>query len=485
MGSTDLYSPFSRELKAPPLAHPTVPEKMSLNASMHLSDTLPDPPVHSSLSDLSLAVFLDSLYKLEIAPSDGLTPGMLESLQLGTAVPDAVSVQGLQSTPSSLPYAESTFLQENLFFSVPSDMRWWNAAWMLPKVENEDTAPPLHANLGTCIHAAEEVPSDVTSPAATPLITPLAHKAMTPPTPKPLLKHTPSSSGCTGFATTKGCCSHTGVSSPPPSCCVGPPLPHARNTVSSEKHAHNIDKVHCVPDPTGTECSCKCDSGVALLSLERSLKKSSLHPSQDLSDARSDASSSLVFTLNMSQSIAKQCTCSADCPTCKRDPSYKTSAGLLISTALQIYARALKVFHEVFVSDTNKCWCSGRGMPCSCAQKRQHDETSIDVRIGDYWPSTVNARKIALYAMKLELVDLERALARVQSAASCPLSNLSTNDTASSEEQEQALRLNPIDQLVIRKLHQQLNEVLHAVEDLENEDSRGSDTASCHLNHVE
>lgn len=111
----------------------------------------------------------------------------------------------------------------------------------------------------------------------------------------------------------------------------------------------------------------------------------------------------------------------------------------------------------------------------------------MEVRIGDYTPSPQNTRKIALYALKLELIDLERALARVQNAAMHPLqvshavnAMKHASDEASrsccvskahpdSEDGAQTanLHLNPVDQLVIRKLHEQLNEVLHAVERME------------------
>ena len=71
----------------------------------------------SSLSDLSLAVFLDSLQTVEIAPSDGLTDAMLQSpvLQLPNTMPP----------PSELPtrYAESIALRQDLAYTVPADMR--------------------------------------------------------------------------------------------------------------------------------------------------------------------------------------------------------------------------------------------------------------------------------------------------------------------------------------------------------------------------
>ena len=111
----------------------------------------------------------------------------------------------------------------------------------------------------------------------------------------------------------------------------------------------------------------------------------------------------------------------------------------------------------------------------------------MEVRIGDYIPSAQNSRKIALYALKLELLDLQRAMARVQRVSMQPLQhrpgtfNASDTNNASqccgpaktqesSEHVASALLLNPFDQLVIRKLHSQLNEALHAVEQMEVQD---------------
>ncbi|WFD33261.1 hypothetical protein MCUN1_000074 [Malassezia cuniculi] len=238
---------------------------------MRADSTAGQPP--SSLSDLSLAVFLDSLQTLEIAPSDGLTESMLES-PLTLQTPDTMSEQ---NQDMSMAYAESVAMRQDLAYTVPADMSWWNIAWTLP-----DT-------------------------------------------------------------------------------------------------------------------------------------------------------------------IAQQ--------PVKEEPT----RSLLISTALQIYARALQIVRNVLVGNEFKCTCAS-GQPCSC--DGDGEKRLLDVSIGGFRPSARHARKIAMYAMKLELHDLERALARVSVTAqstSIPVAEANTG----------ALRINPVDQLVIRKLHQQLGEMLCTVETLQ------------------
>lgn len=424
----------------------------------------------STLSDLSLAVFLESLYTLEIAPSDGLTPNMLSTAPVsneewgGMSVPDAMNGiaqfhETLGPLPASSPgaeYAESAFLQDDLVYSVPSDMRWWNLAWALPHPSQDtDSHETRSSDVGTPY--SEKAESHPMSPVPEPSAAPAAEDP-----PKP-------------------CCSSKETSSV--------------SAVPREYPVGKHDKVHCVPNPTGPGCSCLCESDLALLSLQRSLRSGPLAWDDSHNDetSRANAASSLVFTLSMSQSITKKCACSADCPTCKKDPSYEVSAGLLISTALQIYARALKVFQEVLISNGNGgcgCTASGTCTACPCNAEPRHVRAGeepgvVDVRIGDFLPTPKNARKIALYAMKLELYDLERALAHVQDVAQrslphppdtmkqvppdappgacCAKKHLRRNHS----KPRAPLRLNPIDQLIIRKLHAQLDEVLKTVENLE------------------
>ena len=72
--------------------------------------------------------------------------------------------------------------------------------------------------------------------------------------------------------------------------------------------------------------------------------------------------------------------------------------------------------------------------------------------------------------MKLELYDLERALARVcdtarHSRLACTSASVESIQGLVPKG-ESALRVNPLDQLVLRKLHQQLSELLHTIENM-------------------
>lgn len=478
----------------------------------------------STLSDLSLAAFVESLYTLEIAPSDGLTSSMLgaSDKSAGALYPE----QGMVPDPTTntyflnedksseqgnwqnqMEFAKSAFLDEHLAFSVPSDMRWWNTAWSLPHSyelllsslpdSNKDmnskldfmTPPEIpHVSSPTTPQAATFPVSEKLSPRKQAIETSLGpvpeNIGAIPDRKFDLLL--PSDSCLHGQ------CNHTDGMSPSPSTRMS----STRELHATEDEKHCPDKVHCVPSPDGTHCSCTSSTGLSFLSLERSIR-SRIQATDHEADKSPEkkALSSLVFTLTMSQSVSKQCTCSTDCPTCKSSPSYKSSGAILISTALQIYARALQLFHEMLASDgTHTCSCSGPRGTCDaacgcCARATRPDavQSSMEVRIGDYTPSAQNSRKIALYALKLELLDLERAMARVQRVSMQPLQQrpgtLSAPDTnnasqccglaktqESSEHAASALHLNPFDQLVIRKLHSQLNEALHAVEQMEVQD---------------
>lgn len=126
-------------------------------------------------------------------------------------------------------------------------------------------------------------------------------------------------------------------------------------------------RVHCVPNPSGKGCTCLCDMSVALLSVRRTLRQAHSPPPPrtraqqngtgtatdpeggagaegEKGKSRDEASTAaaattLHLTLSASQAVAAQCACSADCPTCRSDPSTEMSASILVSTALQIYAR--------------------------------------------------------------------------------------------------------------------------------------------------
>lgn len=480
----------------------------------------------STLSDLSLAAFVESLYTLEIAPSDGLTANMLGGSLMSARTSDAEQGMMPDLIPTSnytsenklvqqehwqnqMEFAKSAFLDERLAFSVPSDMRWWNTAWSLPH-SNElllSSMPGSNKDMTTkldCMSPFEI--QDATSP-TTPQTTTSFEKEL--PNDQPIKSPLGSGLGTVNMTSGRklnlllpsdtclhGYCNHAGDDMNA--------SPVTEMSLTGESHAtehvdHCPDKVHCVPSPDGTHCSCTSSSGLSFLSLERSIRSRIQAPDQEADKSpENKALSSLVFTLTMSQSVSKQCNCSTDCPTCKSSPSYKSSGAVLISTALQIYARALQLFHEMLASDgSHTCSCSGSRGNCDtsckcCARVTSPDATqsSMEVRIGDYMPSAQNSRKIALYALKLELYDLERAMARVQHVSMQPLQRRpgtfcaseinsasqccgSHKAQESSEHAASSLLLNPFDQLVIRKLHSQLNEALHAVEQMEVKDDNG------------
>lgn len=241
----------------------------------------------------------------------------------------------------------------------------------------------------------------------------------------------------------------------------------------AETHAHHPRKVHCVPNPSGKGCTCLCDMSVALLSVRQVLRETDPARTDGRGTATSAARSAsfatdtIQLTLTASQAITAQCACSADCPTCQSDPSTEISASLLVSTALQIYARAVRVLREGFAAST--------------AGKTESAEVAaaggffggLDVTIGTYKPSAANAKKIALFAIKLELKDLRRALGKIsrmaQSWGTTADVPKPTDDAAQLENSgdDKAQCMNPIDQLVILKLYRQLTELLKTVEGLE------------------
>ncbi|CEH13747.1 TRANSCRIPTION FACTOR PDR1-RELATED [Ceraceosorus bombacis] len=270
---------------------------------------------------------------------------------------------------------------------------------------------------------------------------------------------------------------------------------------SRSSHSHSSSskssghRVHCVPNPSGKGCTCLCDVSVALLSVRATLRAAdqtvssssqSQHPDGRSSsgsanyDAARERGQTLHLTLSASQAVSAQCACSADCPTCRSDPSTKMSAGLLISTALQIYARAVSTLRQGFglssgtASSTTTATQGSAGAPTP----------EWDIRIGSYRPSPVNARRIALFAMRCELKDLRDALGKVSAAADRrtnlvePIANRLEQSQSQGSERADAHQastngelddeesINPVDQLVIRKLHSQLGELLRTVEEL-------------------
>lgn len=238
------------------------------------------------------------------------------------------------------------------------------------------------------------------------------------------------------------------------------------STNAADSQPQGKRKVFCVPNPNGKGCTCLCDMGVALISVRKTLRAASVAAGEEIehqplngtgakdsasngtsgapTKSRANATTTLQLTLSASQAVATHCACSAECPTCRSDPSTQMSASLLVSTALQIYARAVKTLKE------------GVGGALGVMGGGKAD---LDVKIGEWKPSEANARKIALYAMKLELTDLRKALGKVSNMAKGSTSaSASGNDSG-----RKSPLLNTIDQMVIDKLHAQLGEILETV----------------------
>ena len=249
------------------------------------------------------------------------------------------------------------------------------------------------------------------------------------------------------------------------------------------QHAHHPSKVHCVPNPSGKGCTCLCDMSVALLSVKQVLRETD--PSST-SHKRTLATETIQLTLTASQAITAQCACSADCPTCQSDPSTEISASLLVSTALQIYARAVRILREGFAASAVAVASSARAETVADAATTTGGAAQgffggLDVTIGTYKPSASNAKKIALYAIKLELKDLRRALGKISNmaqsfnhgtaggrhGASDGSGDAAAGEHGKRQGQGQGQGMNPIDQLVILKLYRQLTELLKTVEGLE------------------
>lgn len=267
-----------------------------------------------------------------------------------------------------------------------------------------------------------------------------------------------------------------------------------RHAPQHSQHSHQPSKVHCVPNPSGKGCTCLCDMSVALLSVKQVLRETDPHKQSSSATAspsrkeNSLATDTIQLTLTASQAITAQCACSADCPTCQSDPSTEISASLLVSTALQIYARAVRILREGFAASGK----TEADPPAAAVGAVQGFFGGLDVTIGTYKPSTSNAKKIALYAIKLELKDLRRALGLISRMAqnfnrastsgtgagtgtgAAPATAAGVGEDESEAAKSEGLKgklqgqgMNPIDQLVILKLYRQLTELLKTVEGLE------------------
>lgn len=215
-------------------------------------------------------------------------------------------------------------------------------------------------------------------------------------------------------------------------------------------------RVHCVPNPSGTGCTCLCESSVSLLGVRRTLG----HPLpisssayEDELDAAADGEGSqlqadkktpipsLHLTLSASRAISDSCACSASCPTCCGTATAAAgseagtapasshaafNASLLISLALQIYARAVRILRDGFSSSSSASSSSGDGATIGVASGSGSGSASssvdgvvggLEIKIGGYRPSKENARRIALLAIRLELSDLEKGMGRVYKMA--------------------------------------------------------------------
>ncbi|KDN52872.1 hypothetical protein K437DRAFT_253816 [Tilletiaria anomala UBC 951] len=554
-------------------------------------------PTHSpsspSLSDLSIAAFLQSLDTLEIAASDGFSPTMLSQAVSGGSPPAGTAA------PGSWNLAGSAILDPNVSYAVPADFSWWdlskltgdypettsNAANKSPNgIQNcglipAQSGPSGASDLATLGAARspslmcsrgprcgmgkgrlitadgtrwQENDREVVSGAASVEEAAAVQAAPTADDGKVEASETvkscciagPSmlevSSAKSELAKAEPCCSkrananstlmkgHDHPSSylegqhrstPSHSPYRAPaPLPtwttypassssssfSSTATAAAAANAQSKRKVFCVPNPSGHGCTCLCDMSVALISVRQNLREAAcaagepfddsgkprasssattaLAPAASLSKTPGEPSSTesaspftsaskrkvnpgttLQLTLSTSQAVAAHCACSAECPTCRTDPSTQMSASLLVSTALQIYARAVKTLKEGIGGALS---VSSGGMVTASSS------APLDIKIGDWRPSEANAHRIALFAMKLELRDLRNALGKVSDMArrKPPNAGGTPGDAAVAPSEAKGgtgTYLNPIDQLVLDKLHMQLGEILQTVEMLE------------------
>lgn len=504
------------------------------------------PATTANLSDLGLAAFLESLDTLEIAPEDGLTPSMLQTMTTAASSTNstmAFSGEGCGGLPTYDLNSALTLagIGGSTSYAVPADLSWADPTWLF-KSEQQSAI----SNASTSgITPKQRVAKDnhvFGSPTSWPrgaasgmgqgelrsLDGQLVH-----PSPFPVQRFSPSTInqslvenevspqvlvGCPKEGPTKSCCCSSSKTD------VTPASP--ANKVSSEpirkeigvgsgcgkdNSAHSAmsppqeqTRVHCVPNPTGKGCTCLCDVSIALINVRTTLRQARGDDNIDASrstaggdafaEPQSDrstivagkrAASTLQLTLSASQAVAAQCACSASCPTCRSDPSTSLSASLLVSTALQIYIRAVRTLRQGLGAAETSGNGDG-GVATGLAGGIEGAGSVWDVSIGQYRPKAANARRIALFAMKLELRDLRDAIAKISRAA-CYSSTTETDGSggstggnnaagtvASGASHESAGSIpstdsgvNPIDRVVIRKLHQQLGDLLHAVEGIE------------------
>lgn len=417
-----------------------------------------------TLSDLGLAAFLESLDTLEINPEDGLTPTMLKGLtSAGPSSLDAglglMSEASLSSALSFIGAAGSTS------YAVPADLSWADPSWLLkPSVPGDLGVDTSDVGALWPRGAASGMGQGQLRDGEGQVLFEQPHNDMEP------LRATKQSL-CEATGSPSSARSSPAATDQPGACCCASKNESqesvkeesqlsAQHTTTESSSRH---RVHCVPNPTGQGCTCLCDVSVALINVRTTLRQArdaqqddAIHQcegqectsSNSHRQSSSNAASTLQLTLSASQAVAAQCACSASCPTCRSDPSTSMSASLLVSTALQIYVRAVRTLRQGF---------GAHGGPMS------EGTSNWDVSIGQYRPKPVNARRIALFAMKLELRDLRDAIAKISQAA-CP-SDASSNCCEAQKTSDSGV--NPIDQVVIRKLHQQLGDLLRTVEGIE------------------
>ncbi|PWN37496.1 uncharacterized protein FA14DRAFT_14583 [Meira miltonrushii] len=427
-----------------------------------------------NLSDLGLAAFLESLDTLEINTEDGLTAAMLEALAASSLKEDVTHAQihqqsFLPSLSSSVNSIQNTAnLQGSTSYAVPADLSWADSSW-LDQISAQSASSLDKMNKQKAAEPFTDERHEISS-------TSMNRK-----------RDEQERSMQTVFEPEKST-----------SCCCGKddanvtqatPQSHVQQrTLPSE---NSSTRVHCVPDPTGKGCTCLCDVSVALINVRATLRQTREDQCADnplpIKDDNKRAASTLQLTLSASQAVAAQCACSASCPTCRTDPSTSLSASLLVSTALQIYIRAVRTLRQGFgAGDSRSNFTESIGG----AENGGHIHATgseWDVSIGQYKPKATNARRIALFAMKLELRDLRDAIAKVSRAASrtgsvttnekesskiksCCSDNLESNQNELAQFVQSSsveAGINPVDQVVIRKLHQQLGDLLRTVEGIE------------------
>lgn len=390
------------------MASPGQSSSTSLNTAF-----APTEEQQPTLSDLGLAAFLQSLDTLEINNEDGLTPNMLQALQGGTSFSSAAlqaqtgqgptSVPSLYPTTTQLSLGSLLEMQSGTSYAVPADLSWADPSWLQSGVSTFAPMPP------EAISSPQMVKSE-------------------------------------------GPCAKTGEAS---CCCSGSSQDEATPRATQAIASTEQQRVHCVPNPNGKGCTCLCDVSVALINVRATLRQAKEHAQDDdstlhlanrvIGSTKGAAASTLHLTLSASQAVADQCACSASCPTCRSDPNTSLSASLLISSALQIYIRAVRTLRQGFGANHDGV--------------TPNPGNEWDVSIGQYRPKPHNAKRISLFAMKLELRDLRDAIAKISNAASASL--IEANWSQASEV------VAPIDSIVIRKLHHQITQLLSTVEGIE------------------